>query len=216
MGLAAKRRTQEERTTETRGALMQAAVATIQRLGYGGATTAIIAEEAGVSRGALTHHFGSRTDLMAAVVQWVYDGELVQYAELIEARGGVVAVADWPDLIWAVLSRPGGVAVMEILQATRADAELAERVKPIQAAIEKTSFKMMRRLLGGDERTREAFVRLMVWTIRGLTVERLLTPEPDAVRDAVDVLRVLLANTASSGTLADVHVDFQRSKTVGA
>ncbi|MGJ3627335.1 TetR family transcriptional regulator [Sphingomonas sp. MMS24-JH45] len=38
---------------------MEAAVTTIQRLGYGGATTAIIASEAGVTRGALTHRWNS-------------------------------------------------------------------------------------------------------------------------------------------------------------
>ena len=77
------RRTQEERTLETRSALMEAAVGAVHRLGYGGATTAIIADEAGVSRGALTHHFGSRAELMATVVQWVYERELELYRELL-------------------------------------------------------------------------------------------------------------------------------------
>lgn len=73
------RRTQEERTAETRRALVDAAVRVIHRLGYGGATTALIAEEAGVSRGAILDHFGTRAVLMAEVIRDVFEKERADY-----------------------------------------------------------------------------------------------------------------------------------------
>jgi AcrR family transcriptional regulator len=53
------RRTQEQRSSETRKALVEAAVRSIYKLGYGGATTAVIAEEAGISRGSIIFHFST-------------------------------------------------------------------------------------------------------------------------------------------------------------
>lgn len=199
------RRTQEERTAETRTALMEAAVSAVYRLGYGGATTAIIADEAGVSRGALTHHFGSRAELMATVVQWVYDKELELYRELLADGVRGTRVSDWPDIVWEVLSKPSGLAVLEILQATRSDAELAERVKPVQIAIEQTGIETMQARFGGDDDTRRATVRLVIWAIRGLTIEQMLVPDPAGVKASVDVLRLLLERAAPSGSIDDLR-----------
>ena len=61
------RRTQEERSAATREAILQGAVAVISEVGMGAGVRAIAAR-AGVSRGALQHHFPSREDLLLAVV----------------------------------------------------------------------------------------------------------------------------------------------------
>jgi len=199
------RRTQEKRTAETRAALINGAISAVHRLGYGGATTALIAEEAGVSRGALTHHFDSRADLMACVVSWVYQQELEHYAAATSRDGRGERLADWPDLVWEVLSKPSGLAVLEILQATRSDTELAERVRPVQVGIEQAGLDVMERRFGGDERTRHAIVRLIVWAIRGLTIERVLVSNPDAVRDSVDMLRLLIERAAPNGAIEELQ-----------
>lgn len=184
---------------------MEAAVGAVYRLGYGGATTAIIADEAGVSRGALTHHFGSRAELMATVVQWVYHKELELYRELLADGKRGTRVSDWPDIVWEVLSKPSGLAVLEILQATRSDAELSERVKPVQIAIEQTGIETMRARFGGDDETRRATVRLVIWAIRGLTIEQMLVSDPAGVKASVDVLRLLLERAAPSGSIDDLQ-----------
>lgn len=193
------RRTQEERKAETRSALIDGAIATVFRLGYGGATTPIIAEEAGVSRGALTHHFESRADLMASVVTCVYERELDHYATLTAGSDRGSRLSDWPELLWEVLSKPSGLAVLEILQATRSDPDLAVRVKPVQVAIEQASLDAVKVRFGGDDRTRHAIVRLLVWAVRGLTIERVLVSNPEVVRDSIDMLRVLFERFAPDG-----------------
>lgn len=199
-----QRRKQEERTAETRTALMEGAIRAVHRLGYGGATTALIADEAGVSRGALTHHFGSRAELMAAVVQWVYEREVELYAELqADGRRGN-SLSDWPELLWEVLGKPSGLAVLEILQATRSDPELAERVTPVQRAVETASQEAIQARFGGDPRTQQAMVRLLVWAIRGLTIEQAFVSDPAVVTDSVALLRVLLERAAPSGSVADL------------
>ena len=80
------RRTAEE-TAATRAALVEAALFTFARDGIDRATLARIAEAAGVTRGAVYHHFPDKDALLAAVLGETWD---------------VVAAP-----IWATLDAPG-------------------------------------------------------------------------------------------------------------
>ncbi|ABE29463.1 bacterial regulatory s, tetR family protein [Paraburkholderia xenovorans LB400] len=68
------RRTQAERTEETRGRLLDASVQVLAKKGYVGFRTADVAELAQVSRGALTHHFPSKDKLIIATLEYAFSG----------------------------------------------------------------------------------------------------------------------------------------------
>jgi AcrR family transcriptional regulator len=63
------RRTQAERRASTRGALIAAARELFAERGYAGAGREEIVERAGVTRGAMHHHFPSKVDLFQAVYE---------------------------------------------------------------------------------------------------------------------------------------------------
>lgn len=199
------RRTQQERTADTRLALFEAAVAVINRFGYAGASTALIADEAGVSRGAILHHFGTRAELMAETVRWVYERELAEYDRVLGDALLTDPLAFWPELIWQVLSKPPGMAVLDILWATRSDTELAERVLPIQWEIEDNSAQRVQDMFGGQAQHVLASMRLLVWSIRGLTVASKMVRDPDAIKESVEMLRLLLARAVPSGKIDDLY-----------
>ncbi|WP_375248967.1 TetR/AcrR family transcriptional regulator [Sphingomonas sp.] len=199
-----KRRTQEERTASTRQALFEAAVRTIDRLGYAGANNATIADDAGISRGAITHHFSTRAAFMAEVVHWVFDQETRLFRDLMKQRHVGARVSDWPALLWDVFSRPSGVAVFEILVASRSDPELAALVLPMQEKIEKTGASNFMHMVGeGDSNM--AAIRLVVWAIRGMTVGRSFINDPEGMDQAVGVLSRLLERAVPSGRFADLQ-----------
>jgi AcrR family transcriptional regulator len=81
------RRTQAERSATTRAALIAAARQLFAEQGYAGTGRDQIAAKAGVTRGALYHHFGSKELLFRAVVEAleVELGEKIAFA----AMGGV-------------------------------------------------------------------------------------------------------------------------------
>ena len=67
-----RRRTQAERADLTRVCILDAAVDVLAKHGYAGLRTNDVARIAGVSRGALTHHFPSKDGLLVEVVAHVF------------------------------------------------------------------------------------------------------------------------------------------------
>lgn len=81
------RRTQAERAAETREALIAAARLLFAAHGFADAALETIVRAAGVTRGALYHHFADKTELFAAVFEQVEGEVAVRMAEAIAASG---------------------------------------------------------------------------------------------------------------------------------
>ena len=71
MGASSKplRRSQDERTAQTRARVLDAVLGCLVERGYAGTTTTAVAARAGVSRGAQLHHYRTRAALVAAAVE---------------------------------------------------------------------------------------------------------------------------------------------------
>lgn len=82
-----KRRTQQERTAETRARLVAAARPLFARSGYASASTPELAAAAGVTRGALYHQFEDKRGLFTAVVRAV-EADVTQRIVAQVARSG--------------------------------------------------------------------------------------------------------------------------------
>jgi len=80
------RETQVERSARTRAALLKAARELFAEKGFAQTGREEIAERAGVTRGALYHHFASKTDVAAAVVGEL-ETELVSLVVTAAQRG---------------------------------------------------------------------------------------------------------------------------------
>jgi AcrR family transcriptional regulator len=92
-----RRRTQAERTAETRLRILKAAANLIRRRGYARFRTAEVAAEAGVSRGAQLHHFPTKDSLVVATLEYVFE-----QAQILSRRRAA-AVNRPRDLIEAVI-----------------------------------------------------------------------------------------------------------------
>jgi AcrR family transcriptional regulator len=93
----ARRRTQAERSEETRLRILKAAAKLIRQRGYARFRTAEVAEHAGLSRGAQLHHFPTKDALVVATLEFVFE----QAQALSRKRASSV---DRPrDLIEAVI-----------------------------------------------------------------------------------------------------------------
>ncbi|MGH2819426.1 MAG: TetR/AcrR family transcriptional regulator [Actinomycetota bacterium] len=89
-----KRRTQAERSGATRSTLVAAGRSLFSERGYAGTGTEDIVERAGLTRGALYHHFGDKRELFMAVFEQLEE-ELVRK---VAARASGASDA-WQQLV---------------------------------------------------------------------------------------------------------------------
>lgn len=119
------RRTQAERSEETRGRLLAAALESLAELGYARTSTTEIAQRAGVSRGAQLHHFPSKNELVAAAARHVISARIEEFRATLGALPpGPERFGHAIDLLWGIFQGPPVAAWHELLLASRTDAEL--------------------------------------------------------------------------------------------
>ena len=64
-----ERRKEQQRSVDTKAALLEAALSAFASFGYDGASTRWIAEQVGVNHNLIRHHFGNKEDLWKAVAR---------------------------------------------------------------------------------------------------------------------------------------------------
>ncbi len=182
MSALPQRRRQVDRSAETQAALIQAAIDCLRTDGYAGAATASIAKRAGVTTGALHHHFATKDDLMIGV----FDHCNARVGEKLGAaqRGQPTKSIDLAGLVqhlWEVYGDPEYWAIWEIIIGTRGDELFHRRVVAHRLATMRDLVRPWAAQLGASEALRPAVAELiefMLIAIRGLSLERFLHQDP--------------------------------------
>lgn len=119
---------QSQKSAMTRDRILEAAVDCFIQLGYSNVTTAKVADFAGVSRGAMLHHFPSKTELIQAAVEFLHGKLINEYTHKVsliptELEGRERRRAGL-DAYWAYLNDDLFKAYHELCVAARTDSEL--------------------------------------------------------------------------------------------
>jgi AcrR family transcriptional regulator len=125
-----KRRTQAERRVATRTALLDAAIDCLVEDGYARTTTRRIAERAGVSPGALQHHFASKAELLGETIghiraNWASEmfAQEMPSSPSIRKRHEQLL-----DRMWRLYRGPLFQALLELAIGARTDPELRKHI----------------------------------------------------------------------------------------
>ena len=124
------RRTQGERSAESRKRLLDAAAACLCERGFARTTVAEIARRAGLSLGCLQHHFPEKSDLLAASVEHVFE---LRRSRLVDSLS---ALPDTPErtiraleLLWESMQSEAFTAYLELVVASRTEPSLRRHVE---------------------------------------------------------------------------------------
>jgi AcrR family transcriptional regulator len=134
---------QAEKSAMTRSAILEATIQCLLELGYANTTTALIANYAGVSRGAMMHHFPSRISVMRAVIDYLHMLRLQEYRDLMadiddpQSTLTDKAIRESVEAAWRYVNLPSFLAYQEMLAASRTDAELRQIIEPVEKDFEK-------------------------------------------------------------------------------
>jgi len=142
------RRTNVDRTATTRRQILEATVRCLEQQGYGAVTNILVAEEAGVSRGAMMHHFPTRQRLLVATIEYAY-GKLSDYrlAVLSKLEPGLPRYRALIDLAWITSRMPEGMACNEIRSGSRSEPEIRAAVTPVMSHISDDYARLVGRLV---------------------------------------------------------------------
>jgi AcrR family transcriptional regulator len=200
------RRTQAERRTATRSALVRATVDSLVELGYARTTTQEVQSRAGVSRGALTHHFTTKADLVVAAMDHLYE----EFSESVRK-----AAAELPDdpaarirlgiaLIWERFHGPLFVASMELWTAARTDEELRAALLPHERRLGAQLRELSAEVFGervARHPASDAVYQVLLTSMRGQAMTYVL--QPDAPRSTPHLQHWLAVVEAFGRPLTD-------------
>ncbi|WP_245647551.1 TetR/AcrR family transcriptional regulator [Novosphingobium lentum] len=129
-------RWQQQKSARTRAGLIEASIDCLVEKGYSGLSTSSVAERAGVSRGAMHHHFATRMDLVSALVEHVFYQRMHEFVTAYIGAGGsgqgtdrMVEIAS--DLHWQSVQTREYAAYIELAVAARTDPELDAHFAPV-------------------------------------------------------------------------------------
>jgi AcrR family transcriptional regulator len=160
-------RTQQQRRDETRRALLDATVESLIEVGFARTTTLEVQRRADASRGALLHHFPSKTELLVAAVDHLAEmraAELkVLAAGLPDGRSRTDAVL---ELLWQCFSGTFFQVAMELRTAARTDHELRPVLVAAERSLRDRIVAQARKLFGKDVSEHPGLERAMDFTLQ--------------------------------------------------
>ncbi|MET8702952.1 TetR/AcrR family transcriptional regulator [Kitasatospora sp. NPDC004723] len=177
----AARTPRQDRSRATRARLLAAAVDCLAELGWNGSTVAVVAERAGVSRGAAQHHFPTREDLFTAAVEHVTAERLAAvraHADALPAAGPARTEAV-VDMIVRLYTGPLFRAALHLWVAAATEEPLRERIVGLEGHVGREAHRAAVEFLGADEThpgVRET-VQATLDMARGLGLANLLTDD---------------------------------------
>ena len=195
------REPKQDRSRATRQRLLESAVACLVAHGWTATTTTVVAEHAGVSRGAAQHHFPTREDLITEALEFMFDSRMAQIRAATD-------LPDGPGRTEAVVVRmveyftdPLFKAALQVWTAAAADESLRRRIMPLEAKFGRTVHHVTVELLGIDD-TDPVAHRLVQATLdlaRGLGLADLLSDDSPRRKQVVHQWAATLEATLGQG-----------------
>ncbi len=182
---AAARSRKEQQAIAARDRIVRAVIECLDEHGYAETSINRIQERAGISRGALTHHFPSKEELMVVTAERLLQPTLVPQrkgARHFDSAAQRMAAVE-ADIVWMwekLVDTREGRALLEILVATRTDVALKSRISQTffgwnRAINDSLAANYLLHGLGEDEQ-RELWTMCRVF-LRGLNTQSQFEPD---------------------------------------
>jgi AcrR family transcriptional regulator len=185
-------------------------VETLVDKGYRGTTTTEIAHRAGVSPGALVHHYPAKIDLLCAAVGHLFEQRQLEFRKaMANLPPGTDRTEQAIDVLWTLFSGPTFTAWLELWLAARTDLELAESVvrldEAFMAASENIIVELFADELRADPERLRVGLRLVYALLSGLALHRTLPGEDPLAAESVlaafkEMLTSLVADLSKGDT----------------
>jgi AcrR family transcriptional regulator len=199
---ATPRRSHAERSAATQAQVLDAAARVVLTRSFQAATMFEVAKEAGVTPGALQHHFGSKAELMLQLLE-----------RQLHAQGEEALA--WPDAklplpqrtqallqaLWQGLYEPPRFLVAwGVYFGSVGDEALRERIVARRAKLQDTVREHFLASLPelAQAADAQAFIDMVLSCLRGMGVVRLFAPQPEACAAQLHALAMVIEQRCAS------------------
>lgn len=165
---------QAQKARETREKILNAVISIIQEGGFGSASSSKIAERAGVTWGAVQHHFGAKEDILRAIMDLSHEKFIVLTSDQAIRQGSMADRVDrFVDAMWQHYQSDLYFAAMEILLASRGMSQVQESIMGMRDSL----LAMMRNTFPHSTVSDDDIIEALIFThcvLTGLTIEGVL------------------------------------------
>lgn len=188
---------QAQKSASTRKLIVEAALQCLIKYGYSQTTTPRIADEAGLSRGAMMHHFSNRLTVIQAAIEYLHAKRLRAFKRAVSSLPeNQPHLHDALEAYWRHVSHPLFVAFHELAVAARTDKDLERILKPAQDAFYRAWYELAVDLFPEWQSDRPSFdlaLNLVQVALEGMALSRLSsTPNPKAEARLFEYLEACL------------------------
>ena len=163
------------KSAQTRARLIDATIRCLVKYGYSDTTTPKVAAEAGLSRGAMLHHFENGGALMQATIAELLEKRLRAFRRAVDNPSPDVRTL--VRTYWKQLLSPTFVAFLELAIAARTDKNLAKILEPAQTEFRERWYELAVQLFPQWQQDRKKFdlaLALTQNTVEGMAINRLI------------------------------------------
>ncbi len=199
-------RTQEERTSATRARLVEATLDLLLSKGYAGTTTVDIAARAGLTRGALAHHYAGKDELVVEAFDrhlTIVTEEIRTYATLV--RDGSLSLDDFIDRVWTIFSGRFFMLTLEEVTAARHNDFLRVRLVARTRDFHDSLDAIWRQFFdetGLNPLEIEVMLNATLCLLRGMGVQTVLRDDPVYFRRLLRFWKSILKEQIKAATTA--------------
>lgn len=191
------KREKQARSIATREKLIETALDVIYDVGYNRASTPEFSERAGVSRGALLHHFPTRADIIvAAMEKLLSDGtrDIRNIAGKVTQKQ--LGTDEFVDFLWSMFSDRFYYLSIEFINEARTDEELRLKMMPVvkkfHEALNEIWAEFQTREHPSSSHEAQVILNLTVCLVRGMGIQTVLKNDPEYFATLLDAWKTIL------------------------
>ena len=201
------RRTQAERSFTTQQKILSVTLESLLQKGLRDTSTVDVALAAGVSRGALLHHYPSKQLLLQEALRHLLNREIEEVSQMAVAiRQGKMDVDGFLKEMWARFSGPLFMITMEFVTAARTDPAIKEALVPVALDYNRQLDEIWETLFADTEgmrSTRRIALNATLCLLRGMGTQSVWRQDPQLFADMLDFWKTSLGKLLPQGTAED-------------
>jgi AcrR family transcriptional regulator len=201
-----RRLTQVERSALTRTRLLNATIESLVKVGYAKTTTIEVGKRADLSRGAQLHHYPNKADLLVAAVEYLADERMrklqKELGPLLKKSPGDPLTPVF-DVLWSSYTGPLFWAALELVVASRTDAEIREKFHALERRVTGRILSAIVELTGATTDEAKAVLEMTLYMMNGMAIERITNPDDGRRRHLMELWKRQVAATLGGSRRAE-------------